>query len=167
MIIIFIFYYYKMEFTLDTFVNNYLNYSIDIDYITNKCYNTDFKPYYKYLPYFTVIMHFMVINYLLKNLKKTITKECKDTINYYFTNKIKSFRYHIKPRRNITRKALNLYKIDSTEKIINEINFSNFEEFYEYQYPIIKEFYDDFTDEQVCDYALTLFDSKFAIIKEH
>lgn len=167
MIIIIIFYYYKMEITIDTFLNNYLNYSIDIHNIKNKCYNTDFKLYYKYLPYFTIIMHFLIINYLLKNLKKTITKECKDTINYYFTNKIKYFTYHIKPRKNVTRKTTNQYKIDSTEKIINEINFSNFEEFYEYQYPIIKEFYNDFTEEQICNYALTLFDSKFAIIKEY
>jgi len=167
MIIIFTFYYYKMEFTVDTFVNNYLNYSINIDDILNTCNNTDFKSYYKYLPYFTVIMHFVVINYLLKNLKKTIIKECKNTINYYFTNKIKCFTYHIKPRRNITRKTANQYKIDNTEKIINEINFSNFEEFYEYQYSIIKEFYENFTDEQVCNYALTLFESKFAIIKEN
>lgn len=152
-----------MDFTVDTF----FNYSINIDDIVNKCYNTDFKLYYKYLPYFTVIMHFIIINYLLKNLKKTIIKECKDTINYYFTNKIKYFTYHIKPRRNFTRKTTNKYKNDNLEKIINEISFSNFEEFYEYQYPIIKEFYNDFTEEQICNYALTLFDSKFAIIKEN
>ena len=36
-----------MEFTIDTFVNNYLNYSININDIANKCYNTDFKDYYK------------------------------------------------------------------------------------------------------------------------
>ena len=29
-----------------------------------------------------------------------------------------------------------------------------------------KEFYDNFTDEDVCNYALTLFDSKFSLIKE-
>ena len=156
-----------MEMTIDSFVNNYLNYSIDINNITNKYYNTDFKLYYKYLPYITIFIHFVIINYLLKNLKKSIIKECKNTINYYFTNRNKNFTYHMKVRRNITRKITNKYKIDNSEKIINEINFSNFEEFYEYQYPIIKEFYKDFTEEQICNYALTLFDSKFAIIKEN
>ena len=153
------------------FINHCLNLkkiiSINYNIYKLKYENTDFTIFYKYLPYITYLMHFILINYLLKNLKKTIIKECKDTINYYFTNKIKCFKFHIKPRRNILRKITNIYKVDNVEKIINEINFSNFEEFYEYQYPIIKEFYDDFTDEQICNYALTLFESKFAIIKEN
>jgi hypothetical protein len=111
-------------------------------------------------------MHFIIIWYLLRRFKQTILKECKNTINYYFTNKIKCFKFHIKPRRNLSRKTTNLYKIDNNDKIVNEINFTNFEEFYSYQYPIIKEFYDNFTDEDICNYALTLFDSKFALIKE-
>tara|TARA_B110000259_G_scaffold179117_1_gene218243 strand:+ start:671 stop:1153 length:483 start_codon:yes stop_codon:yes gene_type:complete len=153
------------------FINHCLNFkkiiSINYNIYKLKYENTDFTIFYKYIPYFTVFVHFLVINYLLKNIKKSITKECKDTINFYFTNKIKCFKFHIKPRRNVLRKTPNQYKVDNTEKTINEINFSNFEEFYEYQYPIIKEFYDNFTDEQICNYALTLFESKFAIIKEN
>jgi hypothetical protein len=126
----------------------------------------DFKIYYKYLPFILIPMHFIIIWYLLKRFKQNILKECKNTINYYFTNKIKCFKFHIKSRRNLSRKTTNLYKIDNNDKIVNEINFTNFEEFYSHQYPIIKEFYDNFTDEDICNYALTLFDSKFALIKE-
>lgn len=164
-----------MNITTDTFINNYILCCYNLKQIIYKNYclykinykYNDLIIYYKYLPYVIILLHFIIINYLLKNLKKSITKECKDTINYYFTNKIKCFKYHIKPRRNILRKTTIQYKVDNTEKTINEINFLNFEEFYEYQYPIIKDFYDDFTDEQICNYALTLFESKIAIIKEN
>lgn len=149
--------------TYDKFVNEYLVYMKNSTIVNE--YLMEIVDY-KHLPYLFVFIHFSIIWLLIENVRSSILKDCKNTINYYFTNKIKCFKYHIKPRRNITRKALNLYKLDSTEKIINEINFSNFEEFYDYQYPIIKDFYDNFTDEQICDYALSLFDSKFAIIKE-
>ena len=155
-----------------TFINNYMKYCLNINKIIKnysklEYQNIDFKIYYKYLPYLTFLLHFILINYLLKNVKKTIIKECKQTINYYFTNKIRCYTYHIKNRKNVSRKTPSQYKVNNAEKIINEISFINFEEFYEYQYPIIKDFYEDFTDEQICNYALTLFDSKFALIKEH
>lgn len=154
------------------FVNMYGNYTLKENLYKYYCINKlkyiqgDFKIYYKYLPFILIPMHFIIIWYLLRRFKQTILKECKNTINYYFTNKIKCFKFHIKPRRNLSRKTTNLYKIDNNDKIVNEINFTNFEEFYSYQYPIIKEFYDNFTDEDICNYALTLFDSKFALIKE-
>lgn len=163
MIINFIFSFLKMEMTYDKFVNEYLVNMKNITFVNEYIMEL---VHYKYLPYLFIFIHFSIILLLIENVRSSILNDCKNTINYYFTNKIKCFKYHIKPRRNVTRKTVNLYKIDSTEKIINEINFSNFEEFYDYQYPIIKEFYDNFTDEQICDYALSLFDSKFAIIKE-
>jgi hypothetical protein len=163
MIINFIFSFLKMEMTYDKFVNEYLVNMKNITFVNE--YIMELVNY-KHLPYLFIFIHFTIILLLIENVRSSILNDCKNTINYYFTNKIKCFKYHIKQRRNITRKTTNIYKLDNTEKIINEINFSNFEEFYDYQYPIIKEFYDNFTDEQICDYALSLFDSKFAIIKE-
>jgi hypothetical protein len=154
------------------FVNIYGNYTLKENLYKYYCINKikyiqgDFKIYYKYLPFILISIHFIIIWYLLIKFKQSILKECKNTINYYFTNKIKCFKFHIKPRRNNTRKTTNLYKIDNNDKIVNEINFTNFEEFYDYQYQNIKEFYYNFTDEEICNYALTLFDSKFALIKE-
>lgn len=74
------------------------------------------------------------------------------------------FTYYIKTKKNPNRKTNNIYKNNDNELIKNQISFSNFDEFYNEQYPKVKKFYKTFNDVQIYDHIRNLYDSNLAII---
>jgi len=74
------------------------------------------------------------------------------------------FTYYIKTKKNPNRKTNNIYKNNDNNLIKNIISFSNFDEFYNEQYPKVKKFYKTFNDVQIYDHIRNLYDSNFAII---